>query len=351
MKISIALLLSFTCARAFVVPKTTRGLATTHKQPCLHPILARDRALAPRPLEVASRQVAPVGERETKVSGGTVGLAVFSLLLFAGVVTKTQYALNLPCVSGSEVCTAKHLLFANFFNDHQLIAFFLVCTHTIPFVLFPTIMRLISEKGEIIKNDHPDFNPFILTLAMACTAFGLSLEVGWHVWDSWYYDNNFHPLNFGFYFFLISSFALWADAFKDELKWDIGFGLILLAATILYPCGMFQQEGVQLLSFINLSDAALAKIPLYVGMTVNFTVLTLRGREIFGNNMYLVAALSVGVNLAFIAALAGVAYTEGAELTALNYWYHIGHDFLGTEMGVAYFGYLIATYEPKSLTK
>ena len=52
-----------------------------------------------------------------------------------------------------------------------------------------------------------------------------------------YYENNFHVLNFGFYFFLISGFALWADGFKNIPKMDLVFGLILAAATGLYPLG------------------------------------------------------------------------------------------------------------------
>ncbi len=52
-----------------------------------------------------------------------------------------------------------------------------------------------------------------------------------------YYENNFHVLNFGFYFFLISGFALWADGFRNIPIMDLVFGLILAASTILYPYG------------------------------------------------------------------------------------------------------------------
>ena len=52
-----------------------------------------------------------------------------------------------------------------------------------------------------------------------------------------YYENNFHVLNFGFYFFLISGFALWADGFKNIPIMDLVFGLILATATGLYPLG------------------------------------------------------------------------------------------------------------------
>ena len=49
--------------------------------------------------------------------------------------------------------------------------------------------------------------------------------------------NNFHVLNFGFYFFLISGFALWADGLKAVPIMDLVFGVILFAATVLYPFG------------------------------------------------------------------------------------------------------------------
>ena len=52
-----------------------------------------------------------------------------------------------------------------------------------------------------------------------------------------YYENNFHVLNFGFYFFLISGFALWADGFKNIAIFDLIFGGILAGATVLYPFG------------------------------------------------------------------------------------------------------------------
>ena len=299
-----------------------------------------------------------VGKSPAKVSPGVIGLAGFSLLLFAAVITLTQDALNQPCLVsadlGKMMCTERHFLFVKFFHEHQPLAAALITTHAIPYVLFPYTMRLIADKGEMIQNDHPEFNPFLLTLAMATTAFGLSLEVGWHVWDSWYYDNEFHPLNFGFYFFLISSFALWADAFKDELKLDVAFGGILFLASILYPIGAAQEAGGQIGQAVSaffpftLPPPAISKIPLYLGLTVNFLAMTLRGREVFGNKMWIVFALSVGVNLFFIFLLARVAYDPEKPLTELNYIYHICHDLLGTEAGVFYFATLISGYEPKT---
>ncbi len=66
-----------------------------------------------------------------------------------------------------------------------------------------------------------------------------------------YYENNFHVLNFGFYFFLISGFALWADGFRNIPIMDLVFGGILAASTALYPYGnAFQVVGRSLMKDI-----------------------------------------------------------------------------------------------------
>jgi hypothetical protein len=179
---------------------------------------------------------------------------------------------------------------------------------------------------------------------MAAICFGLALEFGWHVADSWYYTNNFHILNFGFYF-LISAFAFWADSFENNGITDALFGAIRLVATILYPVGNCQAVyDEQLLPFLSSPNSA--KIPLYVGMTATFAAITRRGYKIFGSEMLIVFALSVGVNLFFIFQLQSL---PEQLLTVDNYYLHICHDLFGTEAGVAYFAYIVSKYEPKAL--
>jgi hypothetical protein len=269
------------------------------------------------------------------------------LLLFGGVSWFLQLFLNYDkCISKPDMCDPSLYENTLFFQDHPLASFLLVLTHALPFVLIPVTMKIISEKAPVIKADHPKFNPFIMNLGMAVICFGLALEFGWHVADSWYYTNNFHILNYGFYFFLISGFALWADGFENNAKSDALFGVLLLFATILYPIGNYQVVyDEQLLPF--LSSPNLAKIPLYVGMTATFAAITKRGYKIFGPEMLIVFALSVGVNLFFIFQLQSL--PEGT-LTVDNYYYHIAHDLLGTEAGVAYFAFMVSKYEPKVLT-
>lgn len=283
-------------------------------------------------------------------------LGGFALVTFSGVALKLQEYLNKSTIAAGGA-SPSYTKFAQFFEDHEALSFLLILTHAIPFVLMPYTMKQIADKSDMIKQDHPEFNPFIMQLAMACTTFGLSLEFGWHVADSWYYDNNFHVLNFGFYFFLISSFALWADGFKSNLKMDAVFGGILLLSTILYPlgagveCGAIQLDTLpDFLQFVE--KTSIAKIPLYIGLTATFVSISVRGVEIFGKDMWKVFGLSVGVNLAFIFALANYAYdsSDPDNLSQLNYILHICHDVLGTEAGVFYFSQLVRNYQPKSLS-
>lgn len=287
----------------------------------------------------------------------TIALVGSSLFSFTYVVQRLQIYLNTPCVNAStetlgKFCTPEYYDFSKFFAEHEFLSFMMILTHTIPFVLLPWVSKQISEVGPTIKKDFEEFNPFLMQMAFACIGFGLSLEFGWHVADSWYYENNFHVLNFGFYFFLISGFALWADGFRNIPLMDLVFGLILAASTVLYPYGNgFQVDEFDripsfLMDFFQEGGSSSAKIPLYAGMTATFLSITRRGREVFGNQMLWVPFFCIVVNLSFIFLLDGVQYGNEQNLTDLNYIYHICHDILGTELGVLVFGLLIKNYVP-----
>ena len=302
----------------------------------------------------------PEDDQETSLTQfprATAGLGAFGLLLFGGVSYFLQRFLNEPCLAhGADYCDIYQ--FADFFAkpENTVLSFVLILTHAFPFVLIPLTMRIVNDKSPLIKANHPEFNPFVMQLGLATICFGLALEFGWHVAESWYYVNDFHVLNFGFYFFLISSFALWADGFKNSVAVDVLFGVILLVASILYPLGNYEAVHHELYPtdppiFPWLSEPDLAKIPLYLGLTATFVALTLRGQKVFGNQMYIVFFLSVVVNLFFIFLLQKLPPIETPDdLTTLNYVYHICHDLLGTEAGVAYFAYLVANYDPDRAT-
>jgi len=129
-----------------------------------------------------------LGQKD-EVPNNVLGFVGFALLGFSYVVERLQVYLNTPCLNefgpGSNICTAQYHDFAQFFGEHEAWSYLLVLTHAIPFALLPWVSKQVSEQGRIIQKDFKEFNPFIMQMAMACMGFGLSLEFGWHVADSW----------------------------------------------------------------------------------------------------------------------------------------------------------------------
>lgn len=153
------------------------------------------------------------------VPASTIAFIGSSLLSFSFVMERLQIYLNTPCINGgpggTAICDASYYDFAMFFKDHEILSFLLLLTHVIPFVLLPWVSKQVSEVGPTIQKDFEGFNPFIskflylyrfflcmlfltcessynaillhfaVQMAMACIGFGLSLEFGWHVADSW----------------------------------------------------------------------------------------------------------------------------------------------------------------------
>ena len=375
-----------TASDAFVAPRAPTLLPATGRvfqaqhnkhpvrnsscKPSSHVVLAAKSSnkLDPPVEDYMSETMMADNSNRGKVDFATIVLGGTGLLLFAGVSYYVQDIMNRQCVaSPAAMCDPQVAEWSAFFEDHSNLAFLLIFTHALPFALIPTTMALVNKKGDQIKADNnPTFNPFVMTLGLATICFGLALEFGWHVTSAWYYVNNFHVLNFGFYFFLISSFAIWADGFGSNCLINVLMGGILLMASILYPVGYAHEAGMmdifdglplhlsaifyeaeKILTYLTgvfgaaEAFANLAKVPLYAGLTVTFLVLSYRGYKVFGPAMLWVPFFSVGVNLFFIAKLEALHPTP---LVAENYWYHIGHDLLGTEAGVAFFAYLVAVY-------
>lgn len=175
---------------------------------------------------------------------------------------------------------------------------------------------------------------FSLLLGIASLGIACSFEFGYHVDQYWYYRDSFHTGNFFFYFFLISSFCLWADGFGRSRAVDALFVVCLVSFVLLYPIGASLH-------------ATIFKVPIYVALTVTFVFVTSRGAAMLHDRRMLwVPFFSVGVNLFFIALLKQVNENEAVmgkdwELSKWNYIYHVAHDLLGTEMGVGVFAYLM----------
>ena len=209
----------------------------------------------------------------------------------------------------------------------------LIIAHVLVFVLIPLAMRVFYESLKALGLPYV----FASQLGLAFIMVAIASEIGWHVSQSWFYQNQFTMLNFMFYFFLISAFALWSDSLlekKTKLSHviDILFAISLLVVSIFYSLGASQDPP---------NDSF--KIPIYIALTLVFGVLTYRGYQVLKDwKIILVPIFSVGVNLAFISLLDKYVcppYTE--TRVALNALFHILHDVLGTELGIAIFTYLI----------
>ncbi len=121
----------------------------------------------------------------------------------------------------------------------------LIVTHVLTFVLIPLAMRNFYQALNNLK--YPLKTVFASQLGLALIMVSIASEIGWHVTQCWYYQNDFTMLNFMFYFFLISAFALWADGLSQETNTvtkiiDVVFALGLLAICILYPIGYKMQQ-------------------------------------------------------------------------------------------------------------
>lgn len=209
----------------------------------------------------------------------------------------------------------------------------LIITHTLNFALIPLAMRVFYQS---LKNLGFSLKAiFASQLGLAFVMVAITSEIGWHVTQCWYYQNDFTILNFMFYFFLISAFSLWSDSLNEKNTViskviNFLFASSLLTISILYILGY---EG-------NNSNF---KIPIYITLTLIFSVLTYRGYKLLQDwKIILVPFFSIGVNLAFVFLLdkfGGNPYTNPQE--TFNALFHILHDLCGTEAGVAIFTWLI----------
>ena len=219
----------------------------------------------------------------------------------------------------------------------------LIATHSVTFALIPVAMRIFYEG---LKNlQVPSKSIFASQLGLAFVMVAIAGEIGWHVTQGWYYANDFTMLNFMFYFFLISAFALWGGGLveKETILTRIingVFAIGLLAVCILYPMGAAAGDDNY-------------KIPIYIMLTLVFGVLTYRGYKLLKDwKIIFVPILSVGVNLTFIMLLSS--YTNPCEPDIFhNALFHILHDLLGTLAGVAVFTWLvyekgIANFKPEN---
>ncbi|AFZ48790.1 hypothetical protein Cyast_2850 [Cyanobacterium stanieri PCC 7202] len=208
----------------------------------------------------------------------------------------------------------------------------LIVTHVLTFILIPVAMRIFYEALNNLK--LPTKTIFASQLGLALIMVSIASEIGWHVTQCWYYQNDFTMLNFMFYFFLISAFALWADGLNKETNSsthiiNIIFSLSLLTVSILYPIG-YKLDNPNL------------KIPIYIALTLVFAVLTYRGYKLLEDwKIVLVPTFSVGVNLTFVFLLDQFGGDPFHPEIFYNALFHILHDLTGTQAGIAIFTWLV----------
>jgi len=211
--------------------------------------------------------------------------------------------------------------------------FALISTHILAFVVIPLAMRIFFESLRRLQKSSRKI--FSSQLGLAFIMVAIASEIGWHVTQCWYYQNQFTMLNFMFYFFLIAAFALWADSLVEQTTkgtrlLNLLFAISLVIISILYPLGYEANNSSY-------------KIPIYITLTLVFSVLTYRGYKLLKTwKIILFPLFSVGVNLAFIVLLykfGGDPYTN--PQVAKNALFHILHDLVGTEMGVIIFTALV----------
>ncbi|MEM9510550.1 MAG: hypothetical protein AAGA16_23185 [Cyanobacteria bacterium P01_E01_bin.35] len=203
----------------------------------------------------------------------------------------------------------------------------LILTHVLTFALIPLAMRIFYHSLHILLKESTSKEKAIFgsQLGLSFIMVAIASEIGWHVTQCWYYQNQFTMLNFMFYFFLISAFALWADGLVEQTTWitaaiNIVFAVGLLTVSILYPLGYEANNPSY-------------KIPIYVVLTLVFSILTYRGYKLLETwKIILFPLFSVGVNLGFIFLL-----DEYGTEPVTNALFHILHDFGGTEAGVVIF--------------
>lgn len=209
----------------------------------------------------------------------------------------------------------------------------LILTHIMAFVLIPVSMKIFYHTLTALK--LPQSSIFASQIGLSFIMVSIASEIGWHVTQCWYYQDEFTMLNFMFYFFLLSAFALWGDGLAENNTWitqllNLIFALSLLAISILYSIG-------------NIAGNSNYKIPIYIALTLIFSVLTYRGYKLLDDwRIIFFPIFSVGVNLFFVFLLqkyGGDPYTS--PNVGLNALFHILHDLAGTETGVAIFTWLV----------
>jgi len=204
----------------------------------------------------------------------------------------------------------------------------LVATHFFTFILIPATMYVFFTRSQALK-DVGAQDPFTAMVGLSYIAVAIAGEMGWHVTQQWFYQEDYSILNFMFYFFLMLGTSLWAIGIKEDdttTSKDEYIDNFLLATPWLAG-----------LAYLAGELAIHTKVPIYILLSIQYAVLTYRFWNLLKTpKVFLFPLFSVGVNLFFIAQL-----NIHREDPILNPLFHILHDAAGTELGVAIIAILL----------
>ncbi|KAL3687401.1 hypothetical protein R1sor_013710 [Riccia sorocarpa] len=215
----------------------------------------------------------------------------------------------------------------------------LIATHLLAFALFPFAMHVFWVRAPQLQQMKAR-NPFSSILGFAFLMVAIAGEIGWHVGQQWFYQEEYHVLNFIFYFFFMLGIAFWANGIKEnklpaeQKSWlDMVIEALLLLSplvvTLVYAAAATIKTicpGAAICSVLEPS-----KVPIYILMAVEFAVLSIRLYKLLDNDwrVVFVPFFSVGINLLCIFLL-----NANQKDVILNPLFHILHDLAGTELGV-----------------
>lgn len=199
----------------------------------------------------------------------------------------------------------------------------LIATHLLTFALIPTAMYVFYTRAPQLSAWGAS-DPFVAIVGVSYIMASIAGEIGWHVTQKWFYQEEYAIMNYVFYFFLCTGTSLWA--YGIELKEAKEFEVNKYINYALLACGP-----ASALFYYLCASNHIAKIPIYILLSFEYAVLTWRFYKLLNKDpkVFLFPFFSVGVNLFFIAQLNS---HKGDPI--LNPLFHILHDAAGTELGV-----------------
>ncbi|KAK9840925.1 hypothetical protein WJX81_000836 [Elliptochloris bilobata] len=250
-----------------------------------------------------------------------IGLLVLTTIAAWGGIVINQFS-TAPCALSPQGCTEIPI-----WMKAPLIS-----THLLAFGLMPTAMFVFYKRAPRLLAWGAD-SPITSIIGLSFLMVSIAGEMGWHVSQKWFYQEDYMILNAFFYLFLILGTALWALGIQDKETKDTplsrGLDKVLLACA---PLAMVAY---------GLGAAVFhTKVPIYIILSFEYAVLTLRFWRLLDKDprVFLFPFFSVGVNLFFISLL-----NKYESDIILNPLFHILHDAAGTEMGVAIITALVYT--------